>query len=538
MSTKSYNSQLTQSEARSKVKEGINLAADLVSPTLGPKSRRILIDAEYGELDSNDDGTTIISKIQTKDTQVGMGVKVAKEASAKTNAEEGDGTTSTASILRELVNSLLKESSQDELLFKKDSGSNLEIRKDMRSGMEKVLKSIDKSKIQVTSKDQIAKVGRVSANDTEIGNMIADMYDVLGKDGAITVTEGTKTLTSSEIIEGMSFNNGWIAPQFITNIEREEAILESRDRDVNVLLCSLKIQDIDHIKKIGDVIMENKINDILIVADDLSGVPLNTLIVNKMNQIIRVVAVKAPQLGNQKDLLKDIAAVTGATIIGDDDAIKLSDLSPDHFGKARRVVVSKDKTIIAGTDNRKDEINDRVKLLESRIDKEESEYEKKKIKERISKMSGGIGIVKVGGNTPLEIKDNNAKIVDAVSAVRSALNGGIVPGGGVALLNASKVLNEKNEGEKILKEAITKPFKQILENSDVDVDKILKTAIETGYGYDVENEKMGDLIELGVIDPANVVKASVKNAVSSALMVANLGGALSIIRDDKEDKEE
>jgi len=535
MSIQEFNKVLNQKEARSAVRDGINIAVDLISPTLGAKSRRIIIDKEYGDMDASDDGTTILDAIKLEDTEKQQGVKVVQECSQRTNTDEGDGTTTTGIILRELVNELLKEDSQKELLFKKDSGSNLKVRKELMVGLNKVVGYINANKIEITSKEQLKQIGTVSSNSEEIGSMLADIFDKLGKDGAVSIQDGNTPETSYEVISGMSLDQGWLAQQFVTDIDREEAILEpNQSGNVNILVTNNKLQDISHIQKIGEL-FNTGINDLLIIADDITGIPLNSLIANKMHQVVRVVAVKAPVSGNQQELLEDICTVTGATLIGSIDGPKFEELKPEHLGKAKRVVVSAKRTIIVG-DGREDEVKERIKLLEGRIEREQSDYEKKKLSERISKLSGGVGSIKVGGSTPLEVKGIKSKITDAVAATKSALRGGVVAGGGVALFLASDILDESKMGEAILKKAITKPFEQIMENSDMDIEKSKAIVLESGNGYNVETEEWGNMIEMGVLDPANVVSASVINSISSAIMVSNLGGSLANIR--KLDKSE
>ena len=528
---KNYNVQLNQNDSRSKIKIGINLATDLVAPTLGAKSRRILIDKEYGDIDASDDGTTILNVINPEDTQTGLGVKVVREASAKTNTDEGDGTTSTAVILRELVNKLIKDSSDDDLLFKKDSGSNLKVRKEIRAGIQKVMDYIDQNKIEITSREQVEQIGRVSSNSDEIGVMLADMFDKIGKNGNVSTVEGNSINTTYEIISGMSFNQGWIAPQFVTDPEREEAVLEPKTSDyVNVLVTSKKIADIKDIEKISELFNAGN-NDMLIISEGIEGVPLQSLIINKMRQLIRVIAVKSPRAGNN-DMLEDVCAVVGATLVGGPE-VNFEDLKPEHLGKAKRVVVTKDKTIIVGTGLYKERVDERLAILTSKLEREKSEYEKKLIQDRIAKLTGGVGSIYVGGATAMEIKDKKSKIIDAVSAVKSALNGGVVAGGGVALLNASSVLSDKIEGENILKKAIEKPFYQILENADL----VLKDNLSPNEGYDAETGEKCDMINAGIIDPANVVKAEIRNATSSALMISNLGGAICMVREKNDEVE-
>ena len=526
MQTQEFNTILKQQEARNKIKEGVKIATELVSPTLGHSSRRVLIDQSFGEIISSDDGTTILDKTELEDSQENLGLKIARECAGKTNQDEGDGTTTTTIILNELVQQLLKGNDKDDLSFKKVSGANLKVRKQIQEGLKKVLDYIDKNKIEITNNEQIAFVGKVSSNDANIGNILAEIFEKLGKDGAVSVEEGKSTETTHKIVEGMSFNQGWIAPQFVTDPEREEAVL---DDGVNILVSCKKLQDVEDVEKIAELVRTG-INNMLIIADDVSGVPLNSMVANKLMGHIRVAAVKAPQSGGIKDILADVCAATGATLIGDE--VQIKDLTKAHLGGADRVVVSKDKTVIVGFSGDKEKINERISQLENRKLEQESEYEKEKLTERISKLKTGVGSIKVGGNTPMEIKDKKAKIDDAVSAVKSALRGGIVSGGGVALLLASQVIDD-NEGENILKKAIQKPFEQILENADI-YDNLKDKVLESGEGYNTETEEFCDMVKSGIIDPANVVKSAVSNAVSSALMISNLGASVNLVRKVKD----
>lgn len=536
--TKEYNHVLKQEEARKAVKDGVNIAVDLIAPTLGAKSRRVIIDKEYGEMDASDDGTTILDAIKLEDTRMQQGVKMVQESSRKTNTDEGDGTTTTAVILRSLVNDLLKEDSQKDLLFKKESGSNLKVRKELQVAMERVIKYIDEHKIDISSKEQLIQIGKVSANSDEIGNMLADIFDELGKDGAVNVQEGTSVDTSYEIVKGMSFDSGWLAQQFVTDPDREEAILQPNQSGyVNVLITQGKIQDIAQMQQIG-ALFQAGMNDLLIIADDVSGIPLNSLIQNKLHQIIRTVAVKAPHGGSDRiEFLEDLCAATGATLIDSANGPKFEEITMDHLGKAKLVVVSSKRTTIL-SEGRDTEIDERAKVLEGRIEREASEYEKRKLQDRLAKLRGGVGNIKVGGATPLEIKDRKAKITDAVSAVKSALHGGVSVGGGTTLLLASSILDDKVEGEAILKRAIAAPFRQIMENADMSPIEMQERVLATGEGFNVETEQFGNMIEMGVIDPANVVKSALKNAVSTALIIANLGGSIAIVRDDKKHDEQ
>src|SRR3990167_2604880 len=364
-----YNQILQANEARKKVKEGINIATDLVSKTLGAKSQRILIDKEFGEIESCDDGTTVLNAIKIEDTQVGLGVKVVQEASAKTNSDAGDGTTTTAVILRALVNELMKDNTKDVLSFEKKSGNNLKVRNELRRGLEKVIKYIDENKTEINTKFQISQIGKVSANSEEIGDMLAEIFDKLGKNGEVTVSDGNQLKTKYEITEGFSFRNGWLAYEFVTDPEREEAVLYSVNGPVNILVTTETLNDVSHIEKLGEL-HKAGINDLLIVANDVTGIPLSSLVVNKLRKIFRTVAVKSPTVGNN-DAMEDICDITGATLLGATGQLKFSELSISHLGKASKVVVSKDKTIVVGLGNN-EALDKKIQNLEYKAEKADS----------------------------------------------------------------------------------------------------------------------------------------------------------------------
>lgn len=529
MSIETYKKLVEQNDSKVAILKGVNSACDLVAKTLGHSSRRIILDQQFGELISSDDGSKILSEIELEDRVENLGVKILAETAAKTDSDTGDGTSSTSVIFRELLNQLLKTDPKENNLMIPKSGANVRLRKEIRSGLEKVIKYINENKVEVTDNEQLRFVARVSSNSKEVGDILADIFSKLGKDGAVSVEEGHKTEIEYSITEGFSLNQGWIAPQFITDAEREESILQD---GVNILVSNKKIQDIDDIKTFVDLVKSGR-NNFLIIAPDVSGAPLNMLVVNKMMGNLRVAAIKAPPIGDVKDTLLDICSATGATLIGDD--IQFSELNATHLGSAERIVVSKDKTIIVGFGGSKEKINERVSQIRHRIENQSSDYEKKKLEERISKLTSGVGSIKVGGHTPIEIKDKKAKIDDAVGAVRSALKDGVVEGGGVCLLKASTVLGD-SEGEQILKKAIIKPFKQILENSDIFEDYTVKV-LETGLGYDTENHEFVDMFKNGLIDPAGVVKSAINNATTAALTISNIGGSVTLIRKTSDNRD-
>lgn len=443
-------------------------------------------------------------------------------------------TTSTAIIANELVNQIIGDE-EDVVLLGKDKDV-LEIKKGLDSGLDKVLKFIDEHKIEITSDNQIAHIGRISSNSEEVGNMLKEIFSKLGKDAVVNVEDSNSVETSYEIKEGMSFEKGYVSEAFMTNPEREEAVLD----EAKVLITDCKIQDIEDATHLAGL-FENKINDLLIIAGDITGIPLKTLVINKIRGSIRVVAVKAPGVGNVADYLKDISTLTGATLISSTNSLALKDVKVEHLGKADKVVVNKESTTIIGGKGDKAEVEDRILSLKKRVEDEKSEYEKLKLKERIGKMTNGVCTIKVGGTTGIEARDKNAKVEDAVSAVKSALKEGVVAGGGVILFRSSDVLDSEHGGECILKVAANKPLEQIMRNADLDAGEIERKISKNknlNHGYDVENKKMGDMIEMGVIDSAGVVKSALKNAVSIAKQVLTGSGALTLVRKEEKNKDE
>lgn len=527
--------------AQAFIKKGINMATELVAPTLGVKGRRVVIDKEFGSVEFSDDGITVLQNIELEDPRLQLGVKILREASAQTNNKEGDGTTTTAILANELVNEILKD--DDVMLIKGGKADILDVKKGIKDGLKKVIDYINENKQEVVTDEQIVQVAKIASNDDSVADILLELFKKLGKTAAISVEESKSVETEFDVVEGMSYDQGFIAPGFMTDPEKEEAVING----ASVLVTDYKIQNVEDMKSLvglfeGDA--ENPaVNDLLIICDDATGLPLNSLVFNKMRGIIRIIVTKAPGFGAQAEYLKDIAVITGATFVSAIDQIKFSDLKATHLGKADKVVSKKDSTIIVGGKGEKEKIQERITMIENRVKETTSDYDKKKLLERISKLSGGVGVIRVGGNTELETADKKAKVVDAVSAVKSALADGVVAGGGITLLRAAETLDSERKGEAIIKKAIQKPFEQIIENADlhvVDVLKQIKESDNKNYGYDVEGDKYGDMFELGIIDPAKVVKATCDNAVSVALEILSSGGAIGLIRkrDEKQGEQQ
>jgi chaperonin GroEL len=443
-------------------------------------------------------------------------------------------TTTTSVLTKHLVSSIVKDT--DTLLIKEPIGDNIKLKKEINSGVKKVIDFIDKNKIEITG-NRIKDIGTVSSNNKEIGNTLAELFSKLGKDAPILVSDNQTLETTHEIIEGMTIDKGFIAKAMVTNTEKSEAVLEN----ANVLVTDYKIQNPQDLATLAQIFSPKflGINDLLIIADDIQGVPLEFLIQNKMANMIRVIGVKAPALGDYKEILKDVAVLTGATLISKDAGMEFKDITADKLGKAARVVSTMEKTSIVGGAGTKEAIDMRVKEIENQLENTPMKFDQERLRERISKLGSGIGIIRVGGATETEVEEKKAKIDDAINAVRAALKDGGVPGGGVMLLRATSVLDVNIKGEEILHKAIRAPFEQIINNADLEPVKVREKIFASdnlNYGFNVETEEYTDLVESGIIDPALVAKTALTNAVSIALLILDISGANTLVR-EKEKKE-
>jgi len=515
------------------IRDGIVLAADAITPTLGAKGRKIVLDAEFGPMDILDDGAAILDAIELEDPKLQMGVKMLREAANKTNDRVGDGTTTTSILASELVKNIVFD--DNPLLIKSKVGNILKIKKELNGGVKKVIDFIDSHKIKIDD-GGTENIGTISSNDPEIGKILAELFKKLGRDASIITSDGQGPDTSYEIVEGMSIDRGFIAKAMVTDTEKNQAVLEN----ARVLVTDYKIQNPQDIKVLLTLFKEGGVNDLLIIADDIQGTPLDFLVANKLAGTIRVIGVKAPSVGDAKELLKDIAIISGAQIISKENGLEFKDITSEHLGQASRVVSTFDDTSIIGGGGTPENVATRVKSIENQLENTAMAFDKERLKERISKLGGGIGIIKVGGATEPEVKDKRAKIDDAINAVRAALKDGGIPGGGIALLRASLILDDKIRGESILKSAIQKPFEQIILNADFDVEIVRSKILaeeNINYGFNIETEEYCDMVEAGIIDPALVAKTALQNAISICLLVLTISGANTLVR-KKKDKSE
>ena len=515
-------------DAREALLKGVNKVADAVKVTLGPKGRNVILSKKYGSPQIVNDGVTIAKEIELQDPLENAGAQLLKDVSSKTNDVAGDGTT-TASVLAQAI---FKEG-----LKNLTAGANpLGIKKGIEEAVNMSVKEIKNMSKSVDSKEMRAQVATVSAGNNEfIGNLIADCMESVGTDGVITVEESKTFGTDKKVVEGMQFDKGYISPYFITDAERMESVLE----DAYVLCVNKKINLIaDLVPILEQVARDGK--SLLLIAEDVEGEALATLVVNTMRKVLRAVAVKAPGFGDRrKAMLEDIAILTGGQMFTEELGIKLENVTVQMLGRARRVTVTKDETTIVVGDETKAAVAERVALLKKQIEASDSEYDKEKLQERIAKLSGGVAVIEVGAASEVELKEKKLRIEDALNATRAAQEEGIVPGGGVALVRVQQFLEKTLEtktfatddekiGFKILTAALDIPLKTIASNSgakgDVIVDAVKK---ETGaYGYDALNNVFCDMFKSGVVDPAKVTRSALENAASVASMLLTTEAAV------------
>ena len=515
-------------EAREALLKGVNEVANAVKVTLGPKGRNVILGKKYGSPQIVNDGVTIAKEIELQNPLENAGAQLLKDVSSKTNDVAGDGTT-TASVLAQAI---FKEG-----LKNLTAGANpLGIKRGIEQAVEYSVKEIKEMSKSVDSKEMRAQVATVSAGNNEfIGNLIADCMEAVGTDGVITVEESKTFGTDKKVVEGMQFDKGYISPYFITDAERMEAVLD----DAYVLCVNKKINLIaDLVPILEQVARDGK--SLLLIAEDVEGEALATLVVNTMRKVLRAVAVKAPGFGDRrKAMLEDIAILTGGQMFTEELGIKLENVTVQMLGRARRVTVTKDETTIVVGDETKAAVAERVNLLKKQIEASDSEYDKEKLQERIAKLSGGVAVIEVGAASEVELKEKKLRIEDALNATRAAQEEGIVPGGGVALVRVQQMLEKELEtrhfatddekiGFKILTAALDIPLKTIASNSgakgDVVVDAVRKE--KGSYGYDALNNKFCDMFAAGVVDPAKVTRSALENAASVASMLLTTEAAV------------
>lgn len=524
-----------QEEARKSLLKGIDAVADAVKVTLGPKGRNVILEKKFGAPQIVNDGVTIAKEIELKDGLENAGAQLLKEVSSKTNDVAGDGTT-TASVLAQAI---VKEGLKNLTAGANPMCMKRGIDKAVELSVEKI-KSMSKS---VNTKEETAQVATISAgNSTEIGELISEAMEKVGHDGVITVEESKSFGTNLKVVEGMQFDKGYISPYFVTDAERMEAVLE----DAYVLCVNKKINLIaDLVPVLEQVARDGR--SLLLIAEDVEGEALATLVVNTMRKVLRAVAVKAPGFGDRrKEMLQDIAILTGGEMFTEELGIKLENVTTQMMGLAKRVTVTKDETTIVVGDETKKAVEERVKLIRKQIEASDSEYDKEKLQERVAKLSGGVAVIEVGAASEVELKERKLRIEDALNATRAANEEGIVPGGGVALVRVQQELESKISsvkfttddekiGFKILLSALDVPLKLIANNagakSDVVIDKVKSE--KDAFGYDALKNEFTDMIKAGIVDPAKVTRSALENAASVASMLLTTEAAVVEIPEEK-----
>ncbi len=508
-------------EARESLKRGVDKISNAVKVTLGPKGRNVVLDKGFGAPTITKDGVTVAKEIELKDKFENIGAELVKEVASKTNDVAGDGTT-TATILAQAIVA--------EGFSAVSSGANpLVLKRGMDRATEWVVDYLNKKKKTVSGYEKIKEVASISANDPEIGKLIADVFKEVGKDGVVTVEESQSAEMSKELVEGMQIDKGYISPYMVTNTERMEAIYE----DALVLITDKKISSIQDIVPVLEQLSKSGKRELIIVAEDVDGDALATLVVNKLRGNFMALAVKAPGFGDRKkEMLEDLATVTGGQLITEEKGMKMENVDLSMLGKVHRVVAAKEETIFVGGKGKKPEIEKRIAQLKSQIAKSTSEFDKEKLQERLGKLSGGVAVIRVGATTETELKEKKFRIEDAVNATRAALEEGIVAGGGVALFEAAKELvsasikgvpavGDEARGVAIIKSVLEKPLRAIAENAGKDSNEVVSKvfSMEPGMGLNANTGEYVDMFKEGIIDPLKVVKAALANAVSVASLI-------------------
>ncbi|HVG95919.1 MAG TPA: chaperonin GroEL [Chloroflexota bacterium] len=508
-------------EARHALTRGIESVAKSVKTTLGPKGRNVALGKKFGGPTVTHDGVTVAKEIELPDPFENMGAQLLKEAASKTNDIAGDGTT-TATVLAEAI--------VFEGMRNVAAGANpMILQRGLHKGTAAVVQAIKEQATPVKGREEIANIASISANDREIGQLIGEVMDRVGKDGVITVEESRGIQFEVEYVEGMQFDRGYISPYFVSNADRMTAELD----DPFILITEGKITSVQEMLPVLEKMVQTGKKEIVLIAEEVEGEALATLVVNKLRGILNVLAVKAPGYGDRrKEMLKDLAVLTGGTVISDELGRKLDSVRIEDLGRARRVVSDKDNTTVVEGRGSSDEVQGRIKQIKAQIEDTTSDYDREKLQERLAKLSGGVAVIKVGAATETELKEKKHRVEDALSATRAAIEEGIVPGGGVALLNAVSALdNLKLEGDEAtgvgaLRRALEEPARQIATNAgyegSVVVESIRRQQTESGsknVAFDVVSESYKDMVEAGIIDPAKVTRSAVENAVSIAAMI-------------------
>ena len=518
-------------DARKSLLEGVNKLADTVKVTLGPKGRNVVLDKSFGAPLITNDGVTIAKEIELEDKFENMGAQIVKEVSIKTNDVAGDGTT-TAMVLAQ---SMIREGVKNVAA----GGDPMAIKRGMDKAVEVAVDALKETSVQVSGKEDIARVASISADNTEVGELISEAMEKVSKDGVITIEESKTSQTELNVVEGMQFDKGYVSPYMVTDTEKMEAILDNP----YILLTDKKISNIQEILPLLEELMQQS-GKLVIICDDIEGEALSTLVLNKLRGVLNVVAVKAPGFGDKrKAMLQDIATLTGAEVITSDLGLELKDTTIAQLGRAKQVKVQKENTIIVDGAGDKQQIADRVAQIKAQINETKSDYDKEQLQERLAKIAGGVAVIGVGAATEVEMKDKKLRIEDALSATKAAVEEGIVAGGGTALVNVIPKVEEVTKtlevgeklGAEIVLKALEEPAKQIARNAGLEpaviVDKIKKS--EVGIGFDAAKEQYIDMKKAGIVDPTKVTRSALENAASIASMVLTTESLVADLPEEK-----
>jgi len=523
-------------DARRGLKNGIDVLATAVVTTLGPKGRNVALDKKWGAPTITHDGVTVAKEIELEDPFENMGAQLLKEAATKTNDIAGDGTTTATLLAHTIITEGMKNVA---------AGANpMLLKRGILAGAEAVVDAIAGQAIDLESKDEIANVAAISAQDREIGELIAEVMDRVGKDGVITVEESKGLEFETEYVEGMQFDRGYISPYFITNPESMESVID----EPYILIHDKKISAAQDLVPILEKLVQKGARNLVILAEDIDGEALATLVLNKLRGMLNCLAVKAPGFGDRrKAMLRDIATLTGGSVITEEEGRKLDSANIEDLGRADKVISTKDDTTVVGGSGDDSEIKGRMEQIKVEIDNSTSDYDREKLQERLAKLAGGVAIIRVGAATETELKEKKHRVEDALSATRAAVEEGIVPGGGVALINAISALDDvkmefldEQTGVKILRTALEMPIRKLAENAGKDGAVILDTVRRTQaakknerFGYDVLQDNFMDMVDAGIIDPAKVTKGALSNAASIAAMILSTEALITDIPEEE-----
>jgi len=512
-------------DARKSMLDGVNKLADTVKVTLGPKGRNVVLDKSFGAPLITNDGVTIAKEIEFENPYENMGAGLVKEVSIKTNDVAGDGTTTATVLAQKMIKEGVKNIAA--------GGDPMSIKRGMDKALSVAVEELKKISTNVNGKEDIARVASISANNEEIGNLIADAMEKVSKDGVITIEESKTSNTEVKVVEGMQFDKGYISPYFVTDTEKMETVMDNP----YILITDKKITNIQEILPILEELMGQS-GKLLIIADDIEGEALSTLVLNKLRGVLNVAAVKAPSFGDtRKEILEDIAILTGGKVITEDLGLEFKNVTIQDLGRAKQIKIQKDSTIIVDGAGNKSELSDRVKHIKAEIENTQSSYDKEKLQDRLAKLAGGVAVVEVGAATEIEMKEKKLRIEDALSATKAAIEEGIVAGGGTAYINiipaVEKVLDdvsgEEKIGVRIVLSALEEPVRQIAINAGLEgaiiLDKVKNS--KPGIGFDAKNEVYVDMKKEGIVDPTKVTRSAIQNAESVASMILTTEAAVA-----------